>query len=73
MADINTPVPGITGNFSQLRYPSIDNSYVVFSGFISTGATGVIIDYGGTLSPVVTSSMQVDGKLPIYVEAARNR
>jgi hypothetical protein len=65
VADVNTPVPGGSGNFGTFGRASLDNLAVAFDVVGSSGEQGVFTDYGGSLSAVITSSMSIDGKQPL--------
>src|SRR5262249_51632860 len=64
VADLNTAIPGGTGNFTQFSIlASLNNGNVVFGGQGSGNQTGVYTTYGGSLSTVISNStQQLDGK-----------
>ncbi len=61
LADLNTPVPGGTGNFTALGFPSFDGGAVAFAAD-GTGQEGVYTNLDGSLGKVVDLSDSLDGK-----------
>lgn len=64
IADLNTPIPDGTGNFSLFNYtaPPIDNGNVAFIGYGSNSQAGIYTTLGGSLSKVIDINDTLDGK-----------
>ncbi len=66
VADLNTAIPGGTGNFDIFTNPSIDGGDVAFSGFgFGSGSDfegGLYVEVGGMLFEVIAAGDTLDGK-----------
>jgi hypothetical protein len=51
VADLNTAIPGGTGNFTDFDYPSLEGASVAFKAY-GSGQKGVYSDVGGSLGVV---------------------
>ena len=61
VADINTAIPGGTGNFLRFDDPAIDAGKVAFAGFGQNGQSGIYSDLTGTLTALVDRNTPVPG------------
>ena len=65
VADLNTPIPGGTGNFTWTgEGPAFDGGSVAFRGLGSGGQDGIYSNLGGSLERVIDVSQSLDGKTP---------
>lgn len=64
IADLNTPIPDGTGNFSSFIFtaPAIDDGNVAFIGYGSNSQAGLYTTLGGSLSKVIDINDTLDGK-----------
>jgi hypothetical protein len=62
VADKSTAIPSGTGNFIELRLPSMDSGNVAFVGYGASSQRGIYTDLGGALSRVVAHGQTLDGK-----------
>ena len=60
VADLNTPIPGGSGNFTGFSSPSLDNGNVAFLGFGSSQA-GIYTKVGGSLNVVADLNTPIPG------------
>ena len=63
VADTNTAIPSGVGNFTGFQTPSLSNGSVAFTGFGSSGLSGIYTNAGGSLVTVVASGDLLDGKI----------
>lgn len=61
VADLNTPVPGGSGNFTAFGNVSMDGGSVAFEGIDGAGQRGVYTNLGGSLEKVITVGDTLDG------------
>src|SRR5262245_13600976 len=61
VADLNTAIPGGTGNFIAFDVPVLSGSNVAFLGFGSSGQRGIYLLAGATLSRVVDLNTAIPG------------
>jgi hypothetical protein len=61
VADLSTPIPGGTGNFTIFGFPLLDAGIVAFIGHGSSGQEGVYISSRGTLNVVADKSTPIPG------------
>ena len=63
VADLNTAIPGGTGNFTSLgSAPSNDGGNVAFVGVGSSGQIGLYLSAGGMLHEIISLNDTLDGK-----------
>jgi hypothetical protein len=66
IADLTTPVPGGTGNFTDFGdSTSVVGNQVAFEGYYKTGAVaneGIYLEINGLLAKVIATGDQLDGK-----------
>lgn len=68
VADLSTPIPGGTGNFTSLDEPvSLGGGDVVFRG-LGTGQEGIYTFIGGTLSLVADLSTMIPGGVGTFTD-----
>lgn len=61
VADLNTPVPGKTGNFTSLYAPALDDSHVAFVGVYGSGQAGIYeYSFGGSYSQTIANRFGPD-------------
>jgi hypothetical protein len=61
VADIDTAIPGGTGNFTWFGLPAIDDGRVAFVGQDVNGRQGIYTDWTGTLERIVDTNTPVPG------------
>ncbi|MDF5714636.1 MAG: hypothetical protein PUP93_12285 [Rhizonema sp. NSF051] len=64
IADMNTPIPGGTGNFTRFSNPSLSNGIVTFIGFGDSeevSQAGIYTNLGGLLNAIADTNTAIPG------------
>jgi hypothetical protein len=64
IANMNTPIPGGTGNFTRFLHPSLSNGIVTFIGFRDSddvSQAGIYTNQGGLLNAIADTNTAIPG------------